>query len=248
MKSGILRIGTSNIVVPGTKQQFPEAFRLKSRLNYYGSLFNTVELNSTFYKLPMQSTFSKWTADVPADFQFSIKLSKTVTHGKNLVYDSKDIESFLQAAAGMSQKAGCLLLQFPGKITLDYYTQVEQILHSIASSSFAGNWRIAVECRSDSWYVGETDELLNEFGATLVLHDIPKGKIMDIRGSAPFIYQRFHGPAGDYRGSYTDNFLQQRAELIKEWLKHGKDVYVYVNNTLGNALENANSLISFCKQ
>ena len=65
---GILRIGTSNIVVPGTKQTFPEAFRIKSRLHYYASLFNTLEVNSSFYKVPMASTFEKWSLDVPEIF------------------------------------------------------------------------------------------------------------------------------------------------------------------------------------
>ena len=59
--NGILRLGTSGIVVPGNKLSFPAAFQYKSRLNYYGSLFNTLEINSTFYKVPMQSTFEKCT-------------------------------------------------------------------------------------------------------------------------------------------------------------------------------------------
>ena len=82
--AGIVRIGTSNIVVPGNRQSFPPGFRDKSRLHYYASLFNTVELNSTFYKVPMASTFNKWSLDVPENFQFTIKLWRDITHVKNL--------------------------------------------------------------------------------------------------------------------------------------------------------------------
>lgn len=57
--NGILRLGTSGIVVSGNKLSFPAAFQYKSRLDYYSSLFNTLEINSTFYKVPMQSTFEK---------------------------------------------------------------------------------------------------------------------------------------------------------------------------------------------
>ena len=84
--NGILRIGTSGIVVPGNKLSFPAAFQHKSRLNYYSSLFNTLEINSTFYKVPMQSTFEKWSLDVPEQFQFTIKLWREITHVKKRVF------------------------------------------------------------------------------------------------------------------------------------------------------------------
>lgn len=79
-KRGELRIGTSNVVLPFNKSKFPEEFKQKTRLGYYASLFNTVELNSTFYKLPMARTFGKWASEVPEDFRFSIKLWKEITH------------------------------------------------------------------------------------------------------------------------------------------------------------------------
>ncbi|MEI9942895.1 MAG: DUF72 domain-containing protein [Chitinophagaceae bacterium] len=66
----------------------------------------------------------------------------------------------------------------------------------------------SIEFRNPSWYTGETWELLEEFGATMVLHDMPKARMFDLRGNAPFVYIRFHGPAGDYRDSYTNDFLK----------------------------------------
>ena len=71
---GTLRIGTSNIVVPFSKEFFPDAFKGKSRLNYYSSIFNTVEINGTFKKIPRLSTFGKWADDVPERFQFTVKM------------------------------------------------------------------------------------------------------------------------------------------------------------------------------
>src|SRR5438309_11140664 len=114
---GILRIGTSGVVVPGSKETFPAEFRLKSRLNYYSSLFNTLEINSTFQKIPMISTFEKWSLDVPEDFRFTIKLWKEITHVKQLKIDFQNIENFLTAASHIGNKKGCLLIQFPGSIT-----------------------------------------------------------------------------------------------------------------------------------
>ena len=124
----VLRIGTSNIVVPGTKQSFPFEFQQKTRLHYYSSIFNSVELNSTFYKLPMLSTFEKWSNDVNDDFRFTVKLWKEITHVKELKNDLQNIDVFLRAARGVGGKKGSLLVQFPGKITLKYYNEVEKIV------------------------------------------------------------------------------------------------------------------------
>ena len=84
---GIIRIGTSNGYMPGNKFTFPPEYRLKSRLHFYSTLFNTVEVNTCFYKTPLRSTYEKWAKDVPEDFQFTLKLSKDITHVKELGYD-----------------------------------------------------------------------------------------------------------------------------------------------------------------
>ncbi|RYE20846.1 MAG: DUF72 domain-containing protein, partial [Sphingobacteriales bacterium] len=84
--------------------------------------------------------------------------------------------------------------------------------------------------------------LLNEYNAALVLHDMPKSSIKIPNKSAPFIYIRFHGKKGDYRGSYTNEQLEATSMEIKRWLKKGKDVYVYFNNTIGDAYANAKRL------
>ncbi len=245
---GHLYIGTSGIVVPGNKGTFPPEFQQTSRLHYYGSLFNTVEINSCFYKVPRMSTFEHWSDDVPPGFRFTLKLFKEVTHVKELKTGLDCIAPFLNAAGGVGKKKGCLLIQFPGKITLDYFTGVERILEVLAEDEYVDGWPIAVEFRSSSWYVSETYELLNEHRASLVLHDISKGRNMEPMKGADFIYLRFHGPSGDYRGSYTDDFLAGKATEINGWISSGKDVYVYFNNTAGNAFENAQALQRLCKK
>lgn len=241
-QKGIIRIGTSNVVVPGNKNTFPPAFRSKSRLHYYSTIFNTVELNSPFYKTPLPSTFEKWVADVPDNFRFTIKLSKEITHAKNLEANLTAMDKFMSFAKGGGAKKGCLLIQFPGKITLDYFGKVEQVLQRLQEYDPEQEWKPAVEFRHSSWYTGETDELLNESGATMVLHDMPKARIWEMNTKARFINLRFHGPTGDYKDSYTDSFLKSKATEIKEWVAAGKDVYAYFNNTIGSAFENALTL------
>ena len=84
--------------------------------------------------------------------------------------------------------------------------------------------------------------MLDIFSASMVLHDIPKARIMEIRGTPSFVYLRFHGPKGDYRDSYTDDYLNTISWEIRQWVSEGRDVYAYFNNTIGNAFENALTL------
>lgn len=133
-------------------------------------------------------------------------------------------------------------MQFPGKITLDYFGKVEGILRELQQQDPTHQWRKAVEFRNDSWYTGEPTELLEEYKAVMVQHDVKKAKNFTLSGNMDFVYIRFHGPSGDYRESYTEQFLKAKAEDIQIWLKQGNDVYVYFNNTIGNAFENALTL------
>ncbi|RYY67470.1 MAG: DUF72 domain-containing protein [Chitinophagaceae bacterium] len=246
-KAGNIFIGTSNVVLPGNKTLFPSEHQDKSRLQYYALLFNSVEINSSFYKVPLPKTFEKWAADVPPGFQFSIKVPKTVTHAKELRYNPADLDYFLTAAERAGIKKGPLLIQFPGKITVDYYGQVETILEQVRRQSADVHCKMAVEFRHSSWYVGETMELLDEYEASLVIHDMPKSKPPDINRKAPFVFLRMHGPAGDYRGSYGDEVLEKYAKQIRSYVKKGKDVYCYFNNTIGAAFDNARALQALLK-
>lgn len=238
-QEGHIWIGTSNASIPGNKSTFPPAFRYKSRLHYYASIFNTVEINSCFYKTPQLSTYERWATEVPVDFCFTLKLSKQITHSKEAAVDIPCMDHFLKTAAGTASKKGCLLVQFPGKLTLDGFEKVEQILYHLQELDPLQHWRKAVEFRNPSWYTGETIELLDEFNAAMVLHDHPKARNFEHKTKADFIYLRYHGPQGNYRDSYPPAFLKGQAQLIKEWRSKVKDVFVYFNNTIGDAFHNA---------
>lgn len=246
MTKGRIWIGTSNIVVPGNKKTFPPEYQERSRLHYYSRLFNSLEINSSFYKTPLGSTFQKWSEDVVEKFIFSVKLSKEVTHHKTLQRDEGIIPGFMEAASRMTKK-GCLLVQFPGKISLEMFTEVENVLDEMSRYNADDGWRIAVEFRNTSWYAGETVELLREHNATMVLHDIPKSRLTEPIADTDFMYIRYHGPTGNYRDSYTDDFLQKEAKKMRKWAKEGKDVFAYFNNTLGSAYENAQYLKGLVK-
>jgi uncharacterized protein YecE (DUF72 family) len=254
--TSLLMAGTSGLVLPvPNKQAFPEAFRSGSRLAYYSTLFNSIEINSTFYKLHLPATFSRWAEEVQPDFRFTVKLWRGITHVPGLRFMPVDVHRCLYAAHHLGEKKGCLLIQLPPGLTATAAGKLEQLLDKVCAADPARSWRLAVEFRHRSWYTPEVEALLHRYQAARVLHDMPAASITELPDasahsfpenpsvdpSSPphpqsFVYLRFHGPAGDYKGGYPDAALRAWAEKAVDWLSTGKEVYVYFNNTIGDAL------------
>jgi uncharacterized protein YecE (DUF72 family) len=253
--NGAFFCGTSGLVlgVPN-KQAFPEEFRGGTRLEYYASLFNSIEINSSHYKIPQRATFAKWADLAPAGFRFSVKLWQGLTHEPGLHFIPMEVDRFMYAAAGLSSKKGCLLVQLPPRAKADRAGQLERLLERISVAGEGhgnegytgeGQWRIAVEFRDRSWYITDTAILLERYGAAGVIQDMPASNLIEPMGNTSFVYKRYHGLDGDYRGGYPDDLLRGEAEKINYWLRDGKDVYVYFNNTIGDAYQNVRSMQGF---
>src|SRR5688500_3758496 len=111
-------IGTSGIVVPIPQKDYPPAFHGRSRLSYYSSLLNSVEVNSSFYKNPKPATVAKWASEVGDDFRFTFKIPKAISHARDLAFDTADVATFVNLVDAIGAKKGCLLLQLPPGITI----------------------------------------------------------------------------------------------------------------------------------
>jgi uncharacterized protein YecE (DUF72 family) len=238
--------GTSGLLLPvPNKLHYPENFRDKSRLCYYASMMNSIEINSSFYKVPQLATVSKWAADVPEEFRFTFKLYRDITHNKTLAFDPVLVAKFFEVTAGVEHKKGCLLVQFPPSIHIEHFAQLRFLMSVIRDNDPNDDWKTTFEFRHPSLYVDEVAELLTEFRFGMVIHDkFPNGALAK-QNRLAFTYLRFHGPDGDYRGSYSDALLSEYADYILEWLAEGKKVFVYFNNTMGDALGNLNTLRSY---
>ena len=235
--------GTSGLVLPvPNKQACPPEYQDKPRLTYYASLFNSIEVNSSFYKLPQGKTTGKWATEVGADFKFTYKLWREITHNKGLEFNPANIEHFMERINNAGDKKGSLLVQFPPSIHADAFNRVNILCQHIRQADPAGLWHTAVEFRHRSWYEEKTYRLLDKYGMGMVLHDLPASAAPLMDTEADFIYLRFHGPNGGYRGSYPDDTLQDHAERINDWLSEGKTVYTYFNNTMGAAVHNLATL------
>ncbi|KAA0992408.1 DUF72 domain-containing protein [Dyadobacter aurulentus] len=245
-QAGKFYAGTSGLVLPVPNKQFyPPEFQDKSRLTYYGSLFNSIEINSSFYKIPQASTVRSWATQVPEDFTFTFKLWRGITHNKSLAFDRADVRKFMEVIGQADAKKGCLLVQFPPSLKVMMRPQLEKLLGTISEVDPDKSWKAALEFRDSSWYTEDTFELADSLGFEIVRHDKPGSAPGLLESELDFTYLRFHGPKGDYRGQYEDDVLIEYAESIRDWLDSGKTVFAYFNNTMGEAMKNL-TLLNAC--
>ncbi len=233
--------GLSGLQLDIPKYRFPESFQNSSRLTYYASQFNSIEINSSFYKLPQAKTLAKWAEEVPPYFRFTFKLFREITHNKQQNFNAEFVEQFFSSINAVKEKSGCVLIQFPASVGNEYLLKLNSLLKCINRVNI-NNWKIAIEFRNKSWYNETTFDLLNQFNSAVVIHDIKKSITPMINHSSDFMYLRFHGPTGNYRESYPEDFLSEYAGYINEWLAEGKRVYIYFNNTMGDAFNNLKTL------
>jgi uncharacterized protein YecE (DUF72 family) len=226
--------GTSGLQISMPKRDFPPEHAEKSRLGFYAIHENSIEINSSFYKVPQAKTVSKWVAEVPAGFRFTFKLWREITHTKNLLFQKTNVIRFMEDIGGATKKKGCLLVQFPPSLQIAAFGQLQELI--LLLKTF--DWPLAVEFRHNSWYNDQVYEFLNNQQAAMVIQDMPKSASPMEPTADELVYVRFHGPSGDYKGSYSDDFLREYALYIQEWQQEGKTVYVYFNNTAGAALQN----------
>jgi uncharacterized protein YecE (DUF72 family) len=232
--------GTSGLVTAIPQRDFPPEHEGKSRLAFYALRLNSIEINSSFYKLPKASTVSGWAKMVPPDFRFTFKLWNALTHEKGLAFQTDHVERNFGIIDEIGDKKGAVLVQFPPSLKIDALRQLENLLGVIAQVN--KGWKIAAEFRHPSWYQENVYELLMRVRAGLVYHDKAGSATPLVEPISDFVYQRFHGPGGDYKGSYDDGFLYEYSLYIQQWREEGKTVYVYFNNTAGEALKNLNLL------
>jgi uncharacterized protein YecE (DUF72 family) len=217
---------------------YPYDTKRWDRLGYYTPQFQTVELNSSFYRWPTTAAFKSWQRRLPPNFLFSVKAPRHLTHNKCLYAPERWIERIKTCWHELSDKRAVLLVQLSPKFALDYQ-RLEYFLQKVPQ------WiRVAVELRHSSWHQGSIFRLLEQYGAA---YCIMSGAHLPcvLQATAPFVYVRLHGPNQQhlYGGSYSDTDLHWWADRIREWEMQGKDVYVYFNNDGGgNAVYNATTL------
>ena len=215
---------------------YPKGLPKKEWFRFYTSRFNTVELNSTFYRLPKIEVFKNWYKKAPKDFVFVLKGSRFISHIKKFGEVEEAWEQFWERARLLGEKLGPILFQTPPSWQKDV-GRLRRFLEIVPR-----NVRFAFEFRNASWFDEEVYEILRNFGACLCFVSSPSWPTAEVVTS-DFIYVRFHGEERLYASNYSEEKLRKWAEKFKKWLGEGKDVYAYFNNdALGYAPKNAEIL------
>jgi uncharacterized protein YecE (DUF72 family) len=215
--------------------------RLASRewLRFYAEQFDTVEVNTSFYRLPRESSVARWVEETPDDFVFAVKVSRYITHIKRLqdvpehlplLYER--IEPLLQ-----SGKLGPLLWQLPPTFQADL-PRLATVLERLPRGE-----RHAFEFRHPSWFAEDTYTLLREHNVALVIGDRPE--VHDFQThelTADFTFVRFHAGTRGRNGNYSPRELDEWARRVARWNEEA-DVFAYFNNDWeGYAIRNAVAL------
>ncbi len=227
-------VGTSGWIYPHWKGVFyPLGLSTREWLKFYSSHFHTVEVNNSFYRLPSEETFRKWSQITPPDFLFSVKASRFITHVKKLKVDYKPVELFIERAKLLGPKLGPILFQLPPDWSCNV-GRLEAFLELLP-----GDLAYTFEFRNESWFNPRVYSLLEKKGVALCLISLP-GFLCPVKVTASFVYIRMHGSGVVYGGLYGPEELNYWAQLAKNFLREGLDLYVYFNNdAFGFAVRNA---------
>jgi uncharacterized protein YecE (DUF72 family) len=222
--TGSIRVGTSGWSYEHWKGPFyPVRQAGAHMLEFYTRLFRTVEINSSFYHLPAQATLKRWRETTPADFLFTAKASRYITHMKKLGDPRRSMSVFLRRIRLLGDKLGPILFQLPPRWRFDG----ERLAAFL--DALSGEFRYAFEFRDRSWLNEEVFELLSCHGAALCIYELD-GFLSPRKITSDVVYVRLHGPDGPYRGSYDDRSLAGWAADLARWAAQGRTVYCYFDN------------------
>ncbi len=206
---------------------YPEKLPTKEFLAYYANKFNTVEVDSTFYRIPRESTLVEWKAQTPEGFVFSLKFPQIITHLKMLKECQQETRVFLERVILLGEKLGALLLQFPPMFRQQHMPLLREYLEVLPKGR-----RYVVEVRNKSLLNENLYALLREHGVALAWVDAAKmPKVSEV--TADFIYVRWEGDRKTVTGTLGKteidraSSIQAWAEKLKPFLAKGTEIFGY---------------------
>lgn len=238
-KRGVLRVGTSGWSYGHWRGVlYPPEAKPAEFFGHYARVFQTAEINSSFYHAPRAETFRKWATAAPEGFVFAVKAHRSVTHEGRLEGVETKWHAYVSNALELGGKLGPLLVQLPP--SLRCRTELLEGFLDQHRRAFGDAARLVFEFRHASWFEGDAAELLRRHGAAMAIADSSRYPRAPLECAGPFAYMRFHGPGALFASSYSEEQLREWAQRIREWLAEGMDVYAYFNNDAeGCAVRNA---------
>jgi uncharacterized protein YecE (DUF72 family) len=255
MRPGRVFIGISGYDYGGWRGRFyPDDLPRKKWLAHASGLFDSIELNGTFYSLKSPDVFRRWAAETPGRrFVFAVKGSRFITHNLKLRRSEGALANFYASGIlALGRKTGPFLWQLPDSYRFDA-ERIESFLKLLPRSSTAAEdlarghdarlkrgalvkaaapvrYRHAFEVRHPSYFVPEFFDLLRRQRVGYVIADTAGKWTLSEEVTAPFVYVRLHGSRVLYGSDYTTEELTAWARRLRGWSAGGRDVYVYFDN------------------
>jgi uncharacterized protein YecE (DUF72 family) len=225
---------------------YPEGTAPKDFLSEYSKHFNTVEIDSTFYRIPSKETVMKWKEQTPADFSFSAKFPRIITHVKMLQECEDEVKVFIERISQLQNKLGPLLLQFPSTLKPEHLHLLRDFLPALPRKH-----RLVVEVRNRKLLEDHFYSILKENGVALALVDTPFMPGVEVM-PGDFAYIRWEGDRRKIKGMQGQVEID-RTDSIKEWAKRikafldtSKDVFGYFSKYYsGYPSNDADQLLNF---
>jgi uncharacterized protein YecE (DUF72 family) len=201
-----------------------------AKLPFYSKVFDTVEVDSTFYRMPTRSMVKGWEKATGSLFKFSLKIPKTITHDKHLVGSENEMQKFLDVLKPLQDagKLGCLLVQLAPSFSYDEIGTLESFLEGLPL-----HMDFAVEFRHESWNRKETWNMLRKFNVANTMTESPIEFLSQfVMTSSTHAYIRWHGRGKPiwYDYTYSQEELAPWVNKIREIKEHIPRTYAYFNN------------------
>jgi uncharacterized protein YecE (DUF72 family) len=223
-----IRIGTAGWSVPAKlKEEGTHLYR-------YSRTLPCVEINSTFYRTHRSATWAKWSAETPANFRFSIKAPKSITHEAKLHNSESMLKAFFEQIEPVREKTGPVLFQLPPSLAFD--NALADDFFTVLRTLYDGE--VVLEPRHATWFTPSVEILLKKHMIARVAADPPKAaaEAAEPSGDHRLAYYRLHGYPRIYYSNYDDDFLATLAARVKV---HRNTWIIFDNTALAHAYSNA---------
>jgi uncharacterized protein YecE (DUF72 family) len=203
---------------------YPKGTPPRRWLEHYATLFETVEVNSTFYRLASETAVGAWVEQTPPGFVFSLKASRYLTHMKRLTEMDRGVARYYERIRPLvgTPKLGPIVWQLPE----NFHRDDDRLRHALEQLP-AG--RHCFEFRHESWFTPEVYELLSRHSVALVIGDHPERPFQAYEMTTDWTLVRFHYGQRGRRGNYSESELEAWAERLARWRRR-VEVFAYFNN------------------
>jgi uncharacterized protein YecE (DUF72 family) len=217
-----------------------------THLQRYASTFNSVEINSCFYRPHRVTTYERWAASVPDHFRFAVKLPKAITHKARFVDALPLVDGFLAEVGGLKEKLGPILVQLPPSFAFEKEVVVGFL--SELRARFSG--QLVLEPRHETWFDDKVEKILVDLEIGRVAADPARVPAAALAGGFDnIVYYRLHGSPRIYYSAYSQEYLEAISAKLQNHAALGAVVWCIFDNTaLGAATKDALSVKSLINE